>query len=79
MSRRDATARCDPTIQDYTAMVAQFVDSVSERADGIFLWVEIILKQLLQAMEKYENEATVTEVLQAAPDGLEDLFMTREL
>jgi hypothetical protein len=50
------------------------VSEITGKADGVFLWVEIVLKSLLQGLKNLDNISHLRTRLEALPKKLEDLY-----
>jgi ankyrin repeat protein len=49
-------------------------DEIIDKADGIILWAELVLKELLEGKEDGNNVAELQEALRNIPTGLKELF-----
>ena len=52
----------------------RLVQDITERADGIFLWVNLVVKRFCEALEDGRGIATFQAELAALPTELEALF-----
>lgn len=58
-----------------TSVYDQFlVDKVAKKAEGVFVWVKIVVSQLALAIEEEANIQDLYSLLDAFPEGLEDLY-----
>jgi hypothetical protein len=51
------------------------IDEVGKRAQGVFLWVHLVVKDLLEGLTYNDSVQTMRERLDQFPDDLEDFFM----
>ncbi|KAI1850463.1 hypothetical protein JX265_013425 [Neoarthrinium moseri] len=54
--------------------IQHFVDIVSERSDGVFLWVYLVLKRLRRGLTNKDSIAELNQRLEQTPKELQDLF-----
>ncbi|KAI1843949.1 hypothetical protein JX266_009815 [Neoarthrinium moseri] len=54
--------------------IQHFVDLVSERSDGVFLWVYLVLKRLRRGLKNKDSIAELNQRLEQTPKELQDLF-----
>jgi hypothetical protein len=57
--------------QGYEALI----DEVAKRAQGVFLWVHLVVKDLLEGLTYNDSLQTMRERLDQFPEDLEDFFM----
>jgi len=53
---------------------SQLVETVLQRADGVFLWVRLVVKSLLEGLGNRDTIDDLEHRLSLIPDDLEDLF-----
>jgi hypothetical protein len=53
---------------------AQLVESVTKRADGVFLWVVLVAKSLLKGLSNRDSIAILQRRLEVIPGDLKDLY-----
>ncbi|KAI1858064.1 uncharacterized protein JN550_012886 [Neoarthrinium moseri] len=54
--------------------IQHFVDLVSERSDGVFLWVYLVLKRLHRGLTNKDSITELIQRLEQTPKELQDLF-----
>jgi hypothetical protein len=59
----------------YESMVPEIAEDILLKAQGVFLWVKLVVKELLAAMNDYEPAGTISDILSATPADLWDLFL----
>jgi NACHT domain len=52
----------------------QLIESVVARADGVFLWVKLVVRSLLEGLKNRDELADLQRRLELIPTDLEDLF-----
>ena len=53
---------------------SKFIDSITEKASGVFLWVYLVTRSLLSGLSEGERLGDLQKRLDALPQGLENLF-----
>jgi hypothetical protein len=53
---------------------ARLVDNVCEKSDGVFLWVHLVTRSLLEGLSDGEKPSDLNERIESLPTDLEDLF-----
>jgi hypothetical protein len=61
---------------DYESMVPKLAEEILLKAQGVFLWVKLIVEELLAAMNEYEPKSAVSDILSTTPADLWDLFLS---
>lgn len=56
------------------AQTAYFVDAISEKAQGVFLWVKLVVRSLLQGLGNHDRIDDLKMRLNVLPRDLEDLY-----
>ena len=74
-SRLNTMAK-DCTDSGYEHVAAELVPEILDRADGVFLWVRLVVDEITAAMERYESVEYIRSQLFAAPTDLWDRFGT---
>ena len=54
--------------------ILRFIDSVVQKADGVFLWVVLAVKDAARGIDAEDSLEQLEERLRALPDDLEDLY-----
>ena len=54
--------------------VTQFVDKLLDKAEGVFLWVTLVLKSVINGIERYETISGLEARIGCLPSDLEDLY-----
>lgn len=60
----------------YELMVPSIAEDILFKAQGVFLWVKLVVKELLAAMNDYEPAGTIFDILSATPADLWELFLS---
>lgn len=66
------TSRISSTTDAY--MYKEFREDIMERSNGVFLWVVLVIEELLDAWEASESIAGLRTKLAAIPEDLDDFF-----
>ena len=66
--RARALAEQDP------GTLTTFIEEIVQKSSGVFLWVSLVVKSLLNGLTNYDNIADLRKRLQALPNELDDLF-----
>ncbi|KAF4429741.1 hypothetical protein CGCF415_v002345 [Colletotrichum fructicola] len=53
---------------------ANLVEEIVEAAQGVFLWVKVVVRSLLEGFQNHDEIGALTERLRELPTDLEDLF-----
>jgi len=61
-------------LQENTTAVTRLVQEVANRSDGVFLWVTLVVKLLLKALDKNDSTGELRELLDTLPRDLELLY-----
>ncbi|KAJ3494862.1 hypothetical protein NLG97_g3803 [Lecanicillium saksenae] len=61
-------------LQQDAAKGSDFVDSLIERADGVFLWVRLAVEKILERFARNEGVESLHKLLLTLPGELDDLF-----
>ncbi|KAI4127574.1 MAG: hypothetical protein LQ338_003145 [Usnochroma carphineum] len=54
---------------------AELLDSIVERADGVFLWAIIVIRDVRDGLREFANMNELAQMIESLPSELEDLFM----
>ncbi|KAH6649519.1 hypothetical protein F5144DRAFT_635127, partial [Chaetomium tenue] len=60
----------------YESIVPKIAENILLKAQGVFLWVKLVVKELLAAMNDYEPAGTIYDILSATPADLWELFLS---
>ena len=60
--------------QKETAHSLELVNEIVERADGVFLWIKLVVRNLLDRMGAHETRIELQQALRTYPTDLDDLF-----
>lgn len=74
-SKLNANERCKQLRQSSPHEVDALADGVAKASDGVFLWVYLVVRQLLEGLEEYnEDIPTLMKRLKDFPTDLEEYF-----
>ncbi|KAE9364918.1 hypothetical protein N431DRAFT_386847 [Stipitochalara longipes BDJ] len=59
---------------DSQTLILELIDSVVEKADGVFLWVHLALMSLKRGMTSEDEWSKLTQRLEMLPGGLQQLY-----
>ena len=55
-------------------LIPKLTTNILQRAEGVFLWVKLVVGRIIGAMEQHRDEGDIWAILCAAPTGLFGLF-----
>lgn len=61
-------------MQKQSASVEHLVSAISDRAQGVFLWVRLVVQSLLQGLQNADRIIDLSRRLEAYPPDLDDFF-----
>ncbi|MCJ1243135.1 hypothetical protein MMC30_000332 [Trapelia coarctata] len=67
-------ARMQELIQDETWQGQDFVHEICDKAQGVFLWVKLVVRSLLDGLRNWDRIADLRARLDLVPSDLEDLY-----
>jgi hypothetical protein len=55
--------------------LAEILDIIREKAEGVFLWVKYALRSLAEGLDEFDDATNLKMRLEALPSGMEELYM----
>ena len=69
-------ARCETSqALDSSPIVDQIADKIVRRAEGVFLWVKLAVRDQLEGIRNYDNANQLLERLDILPDEIEGIYL----
>ena len=69
-------ARCETSqALDSSPMVDQIADEIVRRAEGVFLWVKLAVRDQLEGIRNYDNANQLLDRLNILPDEIEGIYL----
>lgn len=68
----------DPLLQDmdqiHTGFANQVMETLTNKASGVFLWVVLVVKQLAICLGNFDNQTTIMSRIDELPSEIEELY-----
>lgn len=62
------------TPTSYSVILAYLTDTLVQKAEGVFLWVKLVVKELQTGVESYVRDEDLKVCLELLPKGIDDLY-----
>ena len=67
--------RLQPYLQSNTqGDISEIVDGITERAQGVFLWVELVVKAMIKGLKNHDNVKQLRTRVDSTPSDIEALY-----
>jgi hypothetical protein len=62
------------TSTSYSVILTYLTDTLVQKAEGVFLWVKLVVKELKTGVESYVRDDDLKSRLESLPKGIDDLY-----